>query len=182
MAIAHPTRDSGEPKPPDIVSIPFHACRPTHALRESLGSTESRPAGERTTSQPATISTDTGRLKLCARRLAQRCRPTCGAPGIIAPRSIPPAARRRDKSLAHSKLLHQIPFVNVGQIKQRLENGFKPFEIQLSNGRRIRVPHPDFIAVGKRTIAVIGENDLVSVIDALHIVSIDDVPAKRRGR
>ena len=100
----------------------------------------------------------------------------------IAHRAIPSRARLPNKSLAHSKLLHQIPFVNVGQIKQRLENGFKPFEIQLSNGRRIRVPHPDFIAVGKRTIAVIDENDLACIIDALHIVSIDDVPAKRRGR
>ena len=72
--------------------------------------------------------------------------------------------------------------MNVGQIKQRLENGFKPFELHLSNGRRIRVPHPDFIAVGKHTIAVIDENDLACVIDALHIVSIDDMPARRRGR
>jgi hypothetical protein len=63
--------------------------------------------------------------------------------------------------------------VNLQRVKERLENGFRPFELQLSNGRKITVPHPDFIIVGNGTVVVMGENDAVSIIDALHIVSLD---------
>jgi len=36
------------------------------------------------------------------------------------------------------------------------------------------VPHGDFIVVGRGVISVIDERDVPHVIDALHIVSIDD--------
>jgi len=56
-----------------------------------------------------------------------------------------------------------------------LENGFKPFEMQLSNAAafacRIRLH-----CCRQAHIAVIDENDLACVVDAFHIVSIDDVP------
>jgi len=44
----------------------------------------------------------------------------------------------------------------------------------LSDGRQFRVLHQDFIAVGRGVISVIDELDVPHVIDALHIVSIDD--------
>jgi hypothetical protein len=69
--------------------------------------------------------------------------------------------------------------MNLERIKERLENGFKPFELQLTNGRRVRVLHPDFVAIGKGTIVVMGEDDAVSIIDALHIVSLDNLPKRK---
>jgi hypothetical protein len=70
--------------------------------------------------------------------------------------------------------------MNLEHIRERLTNGFRPFVIELSNGRRLSVPHPDFIMVGKNVIAVMADNDVVTTADALHIAAIQDLPAKRR--
>ena len=59
-------------------------------------------------------------------------------------------------------------------IKERLSNGFKPFAIRLSDGRRFVVPQRDFIAFTQRKIALFDEQGVSHVINALHIVSIDD--------
>ena len=64
--------------------------------------------------------------------------------------------------------------MNVDQVRQRTENGVKPFALQLSDGRRIAVPHPDFVALGLNVIVVIGENDRVITIDPHYIVSIEE--------
>jgi hypothetical protein len=69
--------------------------------------------------------------------------------------------------------------VNVERIKERLANGFRPFQLHLSNDRRVPVLHPDFVAIGKGTIVVMDDKDSVSIIDALHIVSIDDLPTAK---
>jgi hypothetical protein len=67
--------------------------------------------------------------------------------------------------------------VNVQDIKDRLVNGFRPFELHLTNGRRVPVVHPDYIIVSRRTVVVVTpEDDRVSIIDPLHIVSIDPLP------
>jgi hypothetical protein len=63
----------------------------------------------------------------------------------------------------------------IEQIKKRLENGFVPFALRLSDGRRFAVPHRDFIAVSPKVVVVIGEDQLAVSISPLHIVSIDDV-------
>jgi len=60
-----------------------------------------------------------------------------------------------------------------------ITGGFKPFTIHLSDGRKFRVPHPEFLAVGKRVGVVIGKNDRVNTIDPLHIVSLEDKLAHR---
>jgi hypothetical protein len=72
--------------------------------------------------------------------------------------------------------------MNLERIRERLENGFKPFIIELSSGKRLRVPHPDFIALGRNVVVVLGENDSVTSPDALHIVSIEEMPASRRRK
>lgn len=59
-------------------------------------------------------------------------------------------------------------------IKERLSNGFKPFAIRLSDGRRFVVPQRDFIAFTPRKIAVFDEQGVSHIINVLHIVSIDD--------
>jgi hypothetical protein len=66
----------------------------------------------------------------------------------------------------------------LDHIRERLSNGFRPFVVELTNGRRFEVPHPEFIMVGRNVIGVLGRNDVITTIDALHIVSINDLPPK----
>jgi hypothetical protein len=63
----------------------------------------------------------------------------------------------------------------VAQIKKRLENGFKPFALRLTDGRRYEIPHRDFIALSERTVAVIDTDGWAVSINPLHIVSVDDL-------
>jgi hypothetical protein len=63
----------------------------------------------------------------------------------------------------------------VDQIKKRLENGFAPFAIRLSDGRRLKVPHRDFIALSPKVVVVIGDDELAVTINPIHIVSVDDL-------
>jgi hypothetical protein len=72
--------------------------------------------------------------------------------------------------------------MNLDRIRERVANGFKPFVLQLSSGRSIPVPHPDFIALGKGVAVVLGEDDSVTTIDALHIAALQDLPAARRRK
>ena len=63
----------------------------------------------------------------------------------------------------------------IDQIKKRLENGFVPFALRLSDGRRFEVPHRNFIAVSPRTVVVIDHDQLAVTISPIHIVSIDEL-------
>ena len=72
--------------------------------------------------------------------------------------------------------------VNLNRIRERLENGFKPFVLELSSGRRVPVPHPDFIAIGKGVVVVLGKDDSVNHIDALHITAMKTVPPLRKRK
>ncbi len=72
--------------------------------------------------------------------------------------------------------------MNLNRIRERLANGFKPFVIELSSGKRLRVPHEDFIMIGTSVVVVMGEDDSVTTADALHIVSIEDLPASKRRK
>ena len=67
----------------------------------------------------------------------------------------------------------------IEQIKKRLENGFMPFALRLLDGRRLTVPHRDFIALSPKIVVVIGEDQLAVTISPLHIVSIDDLAPAR---
>ncbi|MBI5773080.1 MAG: hypothetical protein HZA89_04965 [Verrucomicrobia bacterium] len=71
--------------------------------------------------------------------------------------------------------------MNLEHIRERLANGFKPFFIELSSGKKVPVPHPDFIAVSKNTVVVMDEDDHATRIDALHITALEDMkPSNRR--
>ena len=63
----------------------------------------------------------------------------------------------------------------IEQIKKRLEDGFSPFALRLSDGRRLVVPHRDFIAISAKVVVVIGEDQLAVMVNPLHIVCVDDV-------
>ena len=60
-----------------------------------------------------------------------------------------------------------------------LGNGFAPFALPLSDGRRFVVPHRDLIAVSSRVVVVIGEDELAVTISPIHIVSVDDLAQAR---
>jgi hypothetical protein len=72
--------------------------------------------------------------------------------------------------------------MNLAHIRERLSNGFRPFVVKLTNGRRFEVPHPEFLIVGRNVIGVLGRNDVITTIDALHIVSVQDLPPQNQRR
>jgi hypothetical protein len=67
----------------------------------------------------------------------------------------------------------------IDQIRERLHNGFRPFTLELSNGKKFRVPHEDFIALHPRIIVVIDQKGISHTINPLHIVSIDEAIHRR---
>lgn len=67
----------------------------------------------------------------------------------------------------------------IEQIKKRLENGFTPFALRLTDGRRYNVPHRDFIAMSQRTVVVIDRDGWSVSINPLHIVSVDELTPAR---
>ncbi|MEW6305183.1 MAG: hypothetical protein AB1705_17035 [Verrucomicrobiota bacterium] len=60
------------------------------------------------------------------------------------------------------------------QIRDRFRDGFRPFTVQLSNGKEFFVPHRDFIAVHPKVVVVIDPEGISHTINPLHIVSIDE--------
>jgi hypothetical protein len=64
--------------------------------------------------------------------------------------------------------------LNLQPIRDRLGSNFRPFVIHASDGRSFNVPHPDFIAVGRGVVLLVDEQDSSHVLDALHIVSINE--------
>ncbi len=71
--------------------------------------------------------------------------------------------------------------MNLEEIRRRLQGGFKPFTLHLSDGRKYDVPHPEFIMVTRRSVAVADPHGFIDVLDPLHIVSVKDlVPRKAR--
>jgi len=66
----------------------------------------------------------------------------------------------------------------VDQIKERLSNGFQPFTIHMSNGRKFPVPHRDFIAFTPKVVVVIDERDVSHTLSPLHIAFLEDAVNK----
>ncbi len=66
----------------------------------------------------------------------------------------------------------------IEQIRNRLHNGFQPFTLELSNGKKFRVPHEDFIALHPKAVVVIDAKGISHTINPLHIVSLDEAAHK----
>jgi hypothetical protein len=62
-------------------------------------------------------------------------------------------------------------------------NPFEPFVIRLADGRSLPVPHRDFVAVGKRRIVVISDDEAESwsIVEPILIVSLDSMPKPPKG-
>ena len=60
---------------------------------------------------------------------------------------------------------------------------FEPFLMRLADGRSLEVRHPEFVAVGRRRIVVITDDEVESwsAIEPLLIVSLDSIPRKSEG-
>jgi len=69
--------------------------------------------------------------------------------------------------------------MNVAEIRKRLTGGFRPFSLRTSDGREFRVPHPEFIAIGRHSIAVVDKDGLIDLLDPLHISSIKELSARK---
>ncbi len=59
---------------------------------------------------------------------------------------------------------------------------FEPFVLRLADGRSLAIPHPDFVALGKRRVVVVDEDDATITIEPLLIVSIDTPAVKGKSR
>ena len=62
--------------------------------------------------------------------------------------------------------------MNLDHIRKKLTGGFQPFVIRTSDGREFKVPHPEFITVGKYEVAVVGHDGHIDTLAPLHIVSV----------
>lgn len=72
--------------------------------------------------------------------------------------------------------------MNTALIRQRLNSDSSPFVLRLSDGARVRVIHPDFVAVSPGQVVVLAPDDSETKIDPLHVVAIEEVPPKRSRR
>jgi hypothetical protein len=71
--------------------------------------------------------------------------------------------------------------VNVQLIRARLGERFRPFAVVTSSGDKYPVPHPEFILITERTVVVADTQGYVVHLDPLHIVGLEDIPARRNG-
>lgn len=70
--------------------------------------------------------------------------------------------------------------MNRELISQRLNSNSAPFVFRLSDGSRVPVLHPDFVAVSPGQVVVIGPDEDLTRIDSLHVVAIEEVSSKKR--
>ncbi len=62
----------------------------------------------------------------------------------------------------------------IDQIKNRLHNDFRPFTLELSNGKNFLVLHENFIALHPKAVVIIDQEGISHTINPLQIVSLDD--------
>lgn len=72
--------------------------------------------------------------------------------------------------------------MNVEYLRARLQEQFRPFTVVTSSGNKYPVPHPDFIFITARTVVIADKKGYVMSLDPLHIVGLQDIPARRNGQ
>lgn len=72
--------------------------------------------------------------------------------------------------------------MNLEEIRRRLQGGFKPFTLHLSDGRKYDVPQPEFVLVTRRSVAVADPEGFIDVLDPLHIMSVKDFAPRKARR
>jgi hypothetical protein len=72
--------------------------------------------------------------------------------------------------------------ISIQEIKKKVSGGgFRPFALRTADGQEFEVPHPEFILIGKYTIAIRDKQGFINNINPLHIVSAR-VLVRRNGR
>ncbi len=71
--------------------------------------------------------------------------------------------------------------MNVQELKKRVSSGFRPFAIRTTDGQEFAVPHPEFILIGKYSIAVLDKQGFINNLDPLHIVSVRELSRRNGG-
>ena len=70
----------------------------------------------------------------------------------------------------------------LDEVRKRLTGDFKPFLVRMSDGREYPVLDRFAIIVGPRVLVLLDDDNCTVRIEALHVVGISDMPAKRRRR
>ena len=62
-------------------------------------------------------------------------------------------------------------------------NPFRPFCLRLTDGERVPVPHPDFVALsqGGRTVVVMAEGEDFKVLDLALVTALEMDPSAPAG-
>ena len=68
--------------------------------------------------------------------------------------------------------------MHIDELRKLTTNGFRPFKLNLSDGRSFAVRHPEFIAFSELVVVVFGADRLPNLIDPDHIVSAKPVKPK----
>lgn len=72
--------------------------------------------------------------------------------------------------------------MNLDGVREALhKRPFEPFAFRLADGRSLPVRHPEFVAVGRRRIVLIHEDDSWSFLEPLLIVSLDSLAESHPG-
>jgi hypothetical protein len=71
--------------------------------------------------------------------------------------------------------------MNMERIRQRLRGAFRAFALRTSDGQEYAVPHPEFVLIGRHSLAVLDADRVIATLDPLHIVAITDLPTKKNG-
>ena len=70
--------------------------------------------------------------------------------------------------------------MNTGLIRERLDRETGPCVLRLSDGSRVTVTHPDFVALSPGQIVVIDpKTEGLTRVDPLHVVAIEEPPPHR---
>jgi len=70
--------------------------------------------------------------------------------------------------------------MNTRLIRQRLDQDIRPCVLRLSDGTRVPVAHPDFVALSPGQIVVIDpKTEGLTRIDPLHVVAIEEPPPEK---
>ena len=72
--------------------------------------------------------------------------------------------------------------MNIEHIRSRMTADFRPFAVVTSSGNKYPVPYPDFLFLTQRTVIVADLLGYTTLIDPLHIVGLEDLPARNNGR
>jgi hypothetical protein len=73
--------------------------------------------------------------------------------------------------------------MDLNSIRNALhEVPFRPFDLCLADGRRVRVGHPEFVAMNQRIVIVTDEESATKILEPLLIVSLEPHQGPGKGR